>query len=40
MDSPVRNLGVFAAYAERRYVKEASKQLLELFWREHERTLN
>lgn len=34
MDSPVRNLGVFAAYAERRYAKRACKQILELFWRE------
>ena len=31
MRSLARNLGVFVAYAERRYAKEASEQLLELF---------
>ena len=38
MKSLVRKLGVFAAHAERRYAKSASRQLLELFWleqREH-----
>ena len=34
MRSLVRSLGVFVAYAERRYAKEASEQLLELFRRE------
>jgi hypothetical protein len=34
MLSRARNLGVFAAYAERRYAKSASQQLLELFRRE------
>lgn len=34
MKSLARNLGVFAAHSERRYAKEASGQLLELFWRE------
>ena len=31
MGLSVRNLGVFAAHAERRYAREASEQLLELF---------
>jgi hypothetical protein len=31
MLSFARNLGVFVAYAERRYAKETSQQLLELF---------
>lgn len=31
MMSLARNLGVFVAYAERRYAKSASQQLLELF---------
>lgn len=38
MKSLARNLGVFVVYAERRYAREASEQLLELFWceqREH-----
>jgi hypothetical protein len=30
-----RNLGVFIARAERRYARQASRQLLELYWREH-----
>jgi hypothetical protein len=34
MKSLVRNLGVFVAHAERRYAKEASVQLLGLFWHE------
>ncbi|HEX4647588.1 MAG TPA: hypothetical protein VH111_02080 [Steroidobacteraceae bacterium] len=34
MKSLARNLGVFVAHSERRYAKEASGQLLELFWRE------
>jgi len=34
MMSLARNLGVFVAYAERRYAKSASQQLLELFRRE------
>ena len=29
-----RNLGLFVAHDERRYAKEASQQLLELFWRQ------
>jgi hypothetical protein len=29
-----RDLGLFAGPAERRYAKEASEQLLDLFWRE------
>jgi hypothetical protein len=33
MRSLARNLGVFVAYAERRYAKEASEQLLVLFRR-------
>jgi hypothetical protein len=36
MKSFARNLPVFAARAERRYAKEASRQLLELFWREQQ----
>jgi hypothetical protein len=36
MRSLVRSLGVFVAYAERRYAKEASEQLLELFRREQQ----
>ena len=31
----LRNLGVFVAHAERRYARQASRQLLELYWREH-----
>ena len=31
----LRNLGVFVAHAERRYARQASRQLLELFRREH-----
>jgi hypothetical protein len=34
MKSLARNLGLFVAHGERRYTKEASEQLLELFWRE------
>jgi hypothetical protein len=34
MKSLARNLGLFVAHGERRYAKEASEQLLELFWRE------
>ena len=34
MKSHARSLGLFAGHAERRYAKEASEQLLELFWRE------
>src|SRR6266481_2284460 len=30
-----RNLGVFIAHAERRYARQASRELLELYWREH-----
>lgn len=33
MKSLARNLGVFVAHSERRYAKDASQQLLELFWR-------
>jgi hypothetical protein len=36
MRSLVRSLSVFVAYAERRYAKEASEQLLELFRREQQ----
>lgn len=32
--SLARNLGMFAALGERRYAREASEQLLGLFWRE------
>jgi hypothetical protein len=34
MKSLARKLGVFVAHAERRYAKRASRQLLELYWRE------
>src|ERR1700720_24537 len=30
-----RNLGVFVAHAERRYARQASRELLELYGREH-----
>ncbi|SRR6266436_4913790 len=30
-----RNLGVFIAHAERHYARQASRELLELYWREH-----
>ncbi len=30
-----RNLGVFVEHAERHYARQASTQLLELYWREH-----
>src|SRR5882724_12970409 len=30
-----RNLGVFIAHAERRYARQASRELLELYGREH-----
>ncbi len=34
MKGSAHNLGLFAGPAERRYAKEASEQLLDLFWRE------
>jgi hypothetical protein len=33
MKGSARNLGLFAGPAERRYAREASEQLLDLFWR-------
>ena len=34
MKGLARNLGLFAGPAERGYAKEASEQLLDVFWRE------